>query len=93
MPSKYSAPGVSCYPGILLKLIQYRALILLTVKDSKTFLTPAQRFKMESKRVFNSGSQIDRTRSHIFNSRSKIIRDNMTVELERERLYSARKIN
>jgi len=44
--SKYSAPGVRCYPGMVLKLILYRVLISLTVKDSKTFFKRSSESKM-----------------------------------------------
>ena len=49
--------------AIVFKIAQSRVLIILMIQDSKRFLLPAHASNMESKSVFNSGSQIDRTRS------------------------------
>ena len=49
--------------GIVFKIAQYRVLIILAISSFKKKFTPAHASNMESKWVFNSGSQIDHTRS------------------------------
>ena len=44
----------SCCPGIVFKNAQYRVLIILTTKDSKTFFLCSSESKMESKGTFES---------------------------------------
>ena len=72
-----------CYPGMVLKLILYRVLISLTVKDSKRFLKPAQRFKMESKRVFRILNHFRPTLPHIKCPGKSIFVLNWNKNLER----------
>ena len=75
--------AISFVPGILLKLIQYRVLIILLIQDSKRFLKPAQRFKMESKRVFRILNHFRPTLPHIKCPGKSIFVLNWNKNLER----------